>query len=107
MTDLVKFKVEVPGARDRWGVVFRPILVIPHAIMVGGPFVGLLGGAYRMGALGALAAVVAWAVKVELPVVHPAIVAMAVLTPYGLVFFGATALLRVPEATAVLRRWWR
>ena len=59
MTDIVRFHVEPPGARDRWGVLFRPILVIPHAILVGGPFVGLGGGAYRTGALGLLAITIA------------------------------------------------
>ena len=54
-TDAVRFHVEPPGARDRWGALFRPILVIPHAILVGGPFVGFGGGAYRTGALGLLA----------------------------------------------------
>jgi hypothetical protein len=55
MTDAVRFHVEPPGARDRWSALFRPILVIPHAILVGGPFVGFGGGAYRTGALGLLA----------------------------------------------------
>ena len=55
MTDTVRFHVEPPGARDRWSVLFRPILIIPHAILVGGPFVGFGGGAYRTGALGLLA----------------------------------------------------
>jgi uncharacterized protein DUF4389 len=55
MSDAVRFHVELPGARDRWSVLFRPILVIPHAILVGGPFIGLGGGAYRTGALGLLA----------------------------------------------------
>jgi hypothetical protein len=55
MTDAVRYHVELPGARDRWSVLFRPILIIPHAILVGGPFVGLGGGAYRTGALGLLA----------------------------------------------------
>ena len=54
-TDAVRFHVEIPGARDRWSALFRPILVIPHAILVGGPFVGFGGGAYRTGALGLLA----------------------------------------------------
>jgi hypothetical protein len=54
-TDAVRFHVEPPGARDRWSALFRPILVIPHAILVGGPFVGFGGGAYRTGALGLLA----------------------------------------------------
>jgi hypothetical protein len=55
MKDAVRFHVEPPGARDRWGTLFRPILVIPHAILVGGPFLGFGGGAYRTGALGLLA----------------------------------------------------
>ena len=46
-TDAVRFHVEPPGARDRWSALFRPILVIPHAILVGGPFVGFGGGAFR------------------------------------------------------------
>src|SRR3954462_15040897 len=54
MTDAVRFHVDPPGARDRWSALFRPILVIPHAILVGGPFVGFGGGAYRTGALGLL-----------------------------------------------------
>jgi hypothetical protein len=55
MTDAVHFHVEPPGARDRWSVLFRPIMVIPHAILVGGPFVGFGAGAYRAGVLGLLA----------------------------------------------------
>ena len=54
MSDAVRYHIEPPGARDRWGVLFRPILVIPHAMLVGGPFVGL-GGSLRTGALGLLA----------------------------------------------------
>ena len=54
MSDAVRYHVEPPGARDRWGVLFRPILVIPHAVLVGGPFLGL-GGTFRAGALGLLA----------------------------------------------------
>ena len=59
MKDAVRFHVEPPGARDRWGAAFRPILVIPHAILVGGPFVGFGGGAYQTGALGLLAITIA------------------------------------------------
>ncbi len=55
MTDAVRFHVERPGARDRWGVLFRPILIIPHAVLVGGPFIGLGSGASHTGALGLLA----------------------------------------------------
>ena len=55
MSDAVRFHVDPPGARDHWSVLFRPILVIPHAILVGGPFIGFGGGAYRTGAIGLLA----------------------------------------------------
>ena len=56
MTDLVHFHVEHPGgARDRWGTVFRPILVSPHAILVGGPWIGFGSRFYRGGALGMVA----------------------------------------------------
>jgi TRAP-type uncharacterized transport system fused permease subunit len=56
MTDLVHFHVEHPGAtRDRWRTVFRPILVIPHAILVGGPLVGVWGRGLRTGVLGLVA----------------------------------------------------
>ena len=60
MTDLVHFHVDYPGhERDRWGTVFRPVLVIPHAIFVGGPLVGFGGRAWNAGALGTLALVCA------------------------------------------------
>jgi len=55
MSDLVRLHVEPPNARDRWTALFRPILVIPHAILVGGPFVGFGGWTFRTGALGFLA----------------------------------------------------
>ena len=55
MTDAVHFHVEPPGARDRWSALLRPILIIPHALLVGGPFVGIGGGVCRTGALGLLA----------------------------------------------------
>jgi putative peptidoglycan lipid II flippase len=50
----------------------------------------------------ALGAAVAWAVKIAVPAMHPAIVAVAVLGPYGLVFFAATLALRVPETASAL-----
>jgi len=56
MTDLVHFHVEHPaGERNRWTTVFRPILVIPHAILVGGPLVGFGAQIARTGVLGLLA----------------------------------------------------
>jgi hypothetical protein len=56
MTHPVHFQVEMPvGRRDRLTALLRPVLVIPHLLIVGGPAIGLLGGGYRTGALGAVA----------------------------------------------------
>ena len=65
MSDLVHFRVEEPPDHDRnrWTALLRPILVVPHLLLVGGPFVGLGAGIYRTGALGFLAttcAVIDW-----------------------------------------------
>jgi putative peptidoglycan lipid II flippase len=49
-------------------------------------------------------ALLGWGVKLMLPPVHPVIEAVAVLTPYGLAYFGVTLALGVPEASAVVRR---
>lgn len=60
MTHPVRFDVEMPtGPRDRLSALLRPVLVIPHLLLVGGPALGILGGGYRMGALGALACLAA------------------------------------------------
>jgi hypothetical protein len=60
MTEPVRFHVERPGEpRDRWGTAFRPILIIPHALIVGGPLIGFGSGLWRTGALGWLALVTA------------------------------------------------
>jgi hypothetical protein len=57
----VTFTVEKPsGPRNRLTALARPILVIPHALLVGGPILGIGGGGYRSGALGLLAATVAF-----------------------------------------------
>ena len=56
MTDLVHFRVEHPdGERNRWTAAFRPILAIPHAILVGGPLVGFHPRWARTGVLGMVA----------------------------------------------------
>jgi hypothetical protein len=56
MSHPVRLLVEPPAEpRNRLTALLRPILVIPHALLVGGPFVGLGGGCYRIGALGAVA----------------------------------------------------
>jgi hypothetical protein len=56
----VRFEVEAPREpRDRVLALFRPILAIPHLVLVGGPALGILGGGYRAGGLGALAILIA------------------------------------------------
>jgi putative peptidoglycan lipid II flippase len=55
--------------------------------------------------LGAIAGtVVGWGIKLFLPALHPIIVAGLVLVPYGLVYFGVTFGLRIPQSNAVIRR---
>src|SRR4051794_8673636 len=52
----VQFRVEPPASpRDRITVAFRPFLALPHALVVGGPVMGVLGGGYRTGVLGLVA----------------------------------------------------
>jgi putative peptidoglycan lipid II flippase len=58
----------------------------------------------RLWASALIAAAIAWAVKLALPVVHPVVVAILVLGPYGLAFFGATFVSGVPEASTMFRR---
>jgi putative peptidoglycan lipid II flippase len=52
----------------------------------------------------AVAAACAWGVKLAIPPFHPIVTAVLVLGPYGLVFFGATFAMRVPEASATVGR---
>ena len=52
-------------------------------------------------------AAVAWIVKLGLPTLHPVFTAIAVLGAYGLVYFGVTATLRVPEISSVVSRFRR
>jgi len=49
-------------------------------------------------------AVVAWLVKLTLPPMHPAMAAVFILGPYGLVFLGTTFVLRVSEASTAVSR---
>ena len=51
-----------------------------------------------------IGAAVAWFVKMMLPTVHPVVMAVAVLTPYGLIYFGVTAALGVPEISKVMAK---
>jgi putative peptidoglycan lipid II flippase len=50
------------------------------------------------------AAAAAWGVKLAIGHRHPVLAAIAILTPYGLVYFGATAALGVEECSGLLRR---
>ena len=49
-------------------------------------------------------AAIGWAIKVIVGHRHPIIVAALVLVPYGLCYFGVTALLKIDESSEVLRR---
>jgi len=49
-------------------------------------------------------AMVGWGIKLVLPSLHPIIVAGLVLVPYGLIYFGVTALLKIGEAKALVNR---
>jgi putative peptidoglycan lipid II flippase len=55
----------------------------------------------------AVGAGVAWAIKLLLGARHPAIIAALVLIPYGLVYFGVTSAMRLPEAQTVVGRFTR
>jgi putative peptidoglycan lipid II flippase len=52
----------------------------------------------------AAAVMVGWVVKLNVPPVHPALAAAAVLGAYGIVFGLAALVARVPEASAALER---
>jgi putative peptidoglycan lipid II flippase len=52
-------------------------------------------------------AIVAWFMKLALPPMHPILAAILILGPYGIVFLGATLVLRITEASAALSRIWR
>jgi putative peptidoglycan lipid II flippase len=49
-------------------------------------------------------AAVGWGIKIAMPAVHPIVMAIAVLGPYGVVFFAMTLALRIPEASGALAR---
>jgi putative peptidoglycan lipid II flippase len=53
----------------------------------------------RLWASAAAGAAVAWAIKLSMPTLHPVITAVLVLGPYGVAFFTATWLFRLPEAS--------
>jgi len=54
---------------------------------------------------GAIAgAIVGWGIKLVIPPFHPIIIAVLVLVPYGVAYFGVTALFKIAEAQTVIRR---
>ena len=66
---------------------------------------GLTAGyVFRLWLAAAIAAGVAWAIKLAIGSHHPMIVAVLVLLPYGLTYFAITAALRVPEVNPVVAR---
>src|SRR5262249_18484007 len=54
-----------------------------------------------------LGAGVGWAAKLALPRMDPTVKGVLVLGPYGLVFLGATLLMRIPEASSAFARFRR
>jgi putative peptidoglycan lipid II flippase len=52
-------------------------------------------------------ALVGWAIKLAIGPRHPLIVAILVLIPYGLTYFGLASLFKLPEADAVVGRAFR
>lgn len=55
----------------------------------------------------AIGAGAAWGIKLLIGRRHPAIVAALVLIPYGLIYFGVTSAMKLPEAQAVVGRFTR
>ena len=66
-----------------------------------GPGAGYLLKLWVAATAGAAAA---WAVKLAIPPMHPAVTALLVIGPYGLVYFAGTYALRIPETSSALRR---
>jgi putative peptidoglycan lipid II flippase len=61
----------------------------------------------RLWAAALLGAAAAWGIKLLLGERHPAIVAALVLVPYGLIYFGITHAMKLPEAQTVVGRFTR
>jgi len=58
----------------------------------------------KLWASAAAGAAAAWGMKLTLPTLHPVIAAIAILGPYGAVFFAGTFALRIPEASNAIAR---
>jgi putative peptidoglycan lipid II flippase len=52
----------------------------------------------------AAGAAAGWAIKIALPPLHPVIAATLILGAYGVIYLGATMLLRIPEARSIISR---
>ena len=63
-----------------------------------------IGYVAKLWASAAAGAAAAWGMKLILPALHPVIGAIAILGPYGAVFFAGTFVLKIPEASAALGR---
>jgi len=61
----------------------------------------------RLWVSAALAAAVAWGVKVSVPLSQPIAIGAVVVAIYGIVYFGTALALRVPEASTALNRLFR
>ncbi|HST51985.1 MAG TPA: murein biosynthesis integral membrane protein MurJ [Pyrinomonadaceae bacterium] len=61
----------------------------------------------KLWAAAGASAVVAWGIRLALGAHHPILVAAIVLTPYGLLYFGLTSALGLPESRAVVGRFGR
>jgi len=61
----------------------------------------------RLWASAIAGAVVAWGLKLALPAMHPIVAAVVILVPYGLVYFGMTFALKIPEASSYVVRPFR
>ena len=55
----------------------------------------------------ALSAAAAWGVKLAVGVNRPRLDGIAIIVPYGILYFAITSVLAVPEARIVLKRLWR
>jgi putative peptidoglycan lipid II flippase len=63
-----------------------------------------LGYVTRLWLAAGVGAGLGWVIKLAIGQRHPVIVAVAVLVPFGLAYFGVAAAVRVPEAGALIRR---
>jgi putative peptidoglycan lipid II flippase len=58
----------------------------------------------RLWCAAAMAAAAAWAVKLAMGARHPVTLAIPVLGMFGLVYFGATYAMKVPECAGAIQR---